>query len=62
MVGRVLLTEAKLVLVNEVVFINELFNTIVHDSFKYFADVRKKRDGPIVSTFGFVVFLEDSTD
>ena len=61
-VGGVLLPESKLVFVDEVVFIDEMFHAVVHKSFKDFTDVRQKRDGPVVSTFGLVIFFENSTN
>ena len=38
-VGGVLLPESKLVFVDEVVFIDEMFHAVVHNSFKDFTDV-----------------------
>ena len=60
MISGVFFPETKLVLINKVVLIYEMLYAVVHDSFKNFTDVGEERDGSIVSTLGFVIFLKDS--
>ena len=42
MVSGAFLPEAKLIFVNNVVFIKEILNVVVHNPFKYFPNVREE--------------------
>ena len=61
MISGIFFAETKLILIYTLSFIKEMFNSVVHDPFKYLA-VRKQRDGSIVGTASFFTFFEDGTN
>ena len=62
MISGIFFAETELILIYTLSFIKEMFNSVVHDPFKYLADVRKQRDGSIVGTASFFTFFEDGTN
>ena len=62
MISGIFFAETKLILIYTLSFIKEMFNSVVHDPFKYLADVRKQGDGSIVGVASFFTFLENGTD
>ena len=54
MISGIFFAKSKLILIYTLSFIQEMFNSVVHDPFKDLVDVGKQRDGSIVGTASFV--------
>jgi hypothetical protein len=58
MIGGIFFPESILILVNDVRFIEKMFNSVIHDPFIDLTDVREKGDRPVVGAAGFSFFLK----